>query len=393
MRAGTRQKRAIGAPAAPLSEFSRASLVVVARRRGRALLLSLLLTACSWQPRNPSDVTAQRLRDLKSPDAETRANAALYLRFSPTPRDKRWSVPALAKALDDADEKVKFNAYESLVDLTGNSTLPRKSDAWLGWWAKMVESYDASNKPPEDEVRKMRATMHSEEAVLLMAQGNFRGAETRLVQAVHLDPEQASYHVNLAKCYINMRRFEDALNKSLDAIRINPDLPEAYANEGEAYEGLGKSYEAITAYKEALSREDRKRKDWHTRYRLARLYLKSNMLEEAAGSIREALEVNPRQPQLHVSAALIYYAREEYYAAWQEVEKVRELGYDWRDQDFTKKLQRELRRMGMDFPEDDSQQRPPPALREPGLDVLLSPPATGGPSSEKPEKPPVPAPK
>lgn len=307
----------------------------------------LLATGCNG-PGKMSRYTAQLIRDLKSPDEQTRQGAALQLGFKHN--EKRFVMLELAKYVDDKDPILANNAHQSLQNLTGDDSIPQERQAWEDYVRRLLKSLDETGKPPVDTIKKEQAKLRNQEGYYLLSCGNFLEAEQKFLNAIALDPDNADYHNNLAKSYLNMQRYRDGLQYSMRAIALNPDLAVAYMNEGDAYAGLEKPYEATNAYLEAL-KLDKDRKDWATRLKLAKLYLKQGMLDDAQSQIDTAIEINAREPDVRAAAALIRYGRQEYYKSWQQVLKVQELGYDMNPA-FITKLKIELRRMGMDFPED-----------------------------------------
>jgi len=332
------------------------------------LLAAPLLAGCSYS-KGPDHYTAQLLRDLKSPDEEQRRGAAVQMGFlQDMAKQKKYAMPALAKLVEDKDPILANNAHQSLQRLTGDETVPQEQKAWEGYVKRLVTSLDKEGKPDAELLKKEKAKLANEEGVLAMASGDYLGAEQRFLSALGLCPDNGDYHSNLAKNYLNMRRYDEALRYAMRAIAINPDLDVAYMHEADAYAGLGKNYEATNAYLEAIKR-DKSNSNWAAHLSLAKLYMKQGMLDDAQTQIDAGISINPRQPNLHVQAALIRYGRQEYFKSWQEVEKVRELGYDWEDKGFLTKLKAELRKMGMTFPDEEDTKKPLPALNTGDFDA------------------------
>ena len=63
-------------------------------------------------------------------------------------------------------------------------------------------------------------------------------------QAIHIKPDDAKAHYNLALAYGKLGRYDKAIEAYKQAIRINPDDVDAYYNLGWADE-LGRYDEAI----------------------------------------------------------------------------------------------------------------------------------------------------
>jgi tetratricopeptide (TPR) repeat protein len=348
------------------------------------LVLCVLLLAAAGCKRNegPDKITAQLLRDLKSPEEENRRRAATLLGFKNTPQQKRIVMPVLAQLVEDKDPILAMNAHQALQQLTGDDTVPQERRAWEDYVKRLIAAWDKTGKPPEEIIKPEKAKLANEEGIQFMHDGDFLSAEARFLYAIGLDTNNANYHCNLAKCYLNMKRYDDALRFARRAITLNPDLGEAYMQEGDAYAAMEEPYKAINAYREAVKRDSEGR-NWGVHHSLAKLYLKNAMLDEAQAAIEQAIKINPRQPHLFATAALIRYGREEYFKAWQEVQKIRELGYE-PDPGFLAKLKIELRKMGMEFPQETNVEKPLPALDTKDIGPLP------GPKKEpnKPEPPP-----
>ena len=85
------------------------------------------------------------------------------------------------------------------------------------------------------------------------AQGNFKKAETFLVEALRFDPSMSiAYHM-LANSLLQQDENGSAAVQYQQALRLDPELVDAYNNLGVALYRLGRYEDAIAAYNEALA--------------------------------------------------------------------------------------------------------------------------------------------
>ena len=75
------------------------------------------------------------------------------------------------------------------------------------------------------------------------------------------------------------------------------------------------------------------------------------LLELAISECELAATMRPDIPEIYVTQSLACYGAGQYYRAWQAVEKVHQLGFDWTDPDFIVRLLRERKQMEKDFVE------------------------------------------
>lgn len=72
------------------------------------------------------------------------------------------------------------------------------------------------------------------------------------VRAITLKPKDCSAHLNLAVCYYQLGRLEDAERYCLRAIELDPSAPSGHTNLGAVYDAQSRPHDAIAEYKKSL---------------------------------------------------------------------------------------------------------------------------------------------
>jgi tetratricopeptide (TPR) repeat protein len=73
-----------------------------------------------------------------------------------------------------------------------------------------------------------------------------------LNEAIKLKPDLVEAYNNRGKAYGDLGQHQQAITDYNEAIRLKPDLADAYYNRGKAYGDLGQHQQAITDYNEAI---------------------------------------------------------------------------------------------------------------------------------------------
>lgn len=336
----------------------------VSRLGGEAVMRNLwlavpLLLGCVRG--GPSEITADRIRALRSGPLQERRLAARHVILRERMEDTRYIVPALIEVLDEKDPILRMNAYQSLCHLT-REELPLDKEAWQNWLnhVESIRDMDKEFGGTGHAVQTERAKMLNTRGLLRMREGIFASAVQCFQQAIDLDP-QAAYHSNLARCYVNMRDHRRAIIACEDALAKAPNLQMAYLNMGDAWAGmreLDHAYEAYSSYKKTV-KLDLRRTNWAAHWGLSKILFRrahatssEDLYDEAAGEIQKAVAIARRAgelkdiPQLHRDAALIYYGLGRYYQAYKETIELEKAGYTWGDEDFLRKIDDKLAEMG-----------------------------------------------
>lgn len=118
---------------------------------------------------------------------------------------------------------------------------------------------------------------------------------------VSKSPNKARPHLNLGESLSELKRFDEALDHYLVAIRIKPDYTKAYINLGNAMLRQEKTDEAINYYREAL-RLGPSHAVAHNN--LGHILIKQNKVQEAIYHYTEALRLEPDSAGTHYNLAI-----------------------------------------------------------------------------------------
>ena len=113
-------------------------------------------------------------------------------------------------------------------------------------------------------------------------------------EALRINPELAEAWNNLGVAYSNINHYDDAVAALREALRINPEDAEAWNNLGATYRDLRRYDAAIAAYREALRINPEDTKAW---YNLGLVYDILDRYDAAIAAYREALRINPEDAE------------------------------------------------------------------------------------------------
>lgn len=96
---------------------------------------------------------------------------------------------------------------------------------------------------------------------------------------------------------------EAAFSAYGEAIRLDPDYPEAHYNVGVAYTRQGRPAEALSAYREAI----RIRPDFaHAHDGMGKIYAQMRSFNEARIAFRNAIKIDPNYADAYLDLALLF---------------------------------------------------------------------------------------
>ncbi len=84
--------------------------------------------------------------------------------------------------------------------------------------------------------------------------GHLDQAAKEFEEAAWLDPEDAEVQFNLGTSYLSMGLFEQALINFSNAVRLRPDMPDAWGNRAVAHAALGEDGKSQADIEEAERR-------------------------------------------------------------------------------------------------------------------------------------------
>lgn len=120
------------------------------------------------------------------------------------------------------------------------------------------------------------------------------------------NPRNALYPYWLSRLDYDAMRFASAIAEAQQALQLDPSLMKAYDNLGLCYEAIGRYDRAIEAYRNAirLNRAQRPCSPWPP-CDLGALLVKLGRLDEAALSLQESLDCDPRFSRAHYQRGLL----------------------------------------------------------------------------------------
>lgn len=215
------------------------------------------------------------------------------------------------------------------------------------------------------EVRREEADAHYRMANSYLQQGrgfqdetNRRKAYPELMEAIRLDPDNASYHLVLGTIYLYNREFPVAEREIKKALDLDPNLGDARNNLGLVYIEQGRLNEAIVEFKKAVGNFSYQTAEVayfnlgrasflvgnyteaaealnrslailptnvEARFFLGRSYVKLGRLGDAEKAFQAALEMDPDAPRTHYELGVVLFKRDRKEEASQHFQKVMKL--------------------------------------------------------------------
>jgi tetratricopeptide (TPR) repeat protein len=140
------------------------------------------------------------------------------------------------------------------------------------------------------------AEPHYKWGIVLMNQGRLQEAIGHYEQALRLNPDFPEAHYDWGNALMNEGRLQEAIGHYEQALRINPDFAKAHNNWGDALMNQGRLQEAIGHYEQAL----RLNPDYaEAHYNLGLALEKMGSVTDAIPHLERALQLNPDLPSAH----------------------------------------------------------------------------------------------
>lgn len=170
--------------------------------------------------------------------------------------------------------------------------------------AKPVSESKTSELPNVAESSKREARRLNDEAYALMGQGNYRAALPKCREAIRLDPNLPEAHKNLALVFCDLGRYAEALPECREAIRLKPDLDKSHFVLGKILLGMGDYEGCIQANQEAIRLNPRYAKAYFSLGVALRML---GQLEKALAAYQKADALVPNQPDLQLNTGVVLY--------------------------------------------------------------------------------------
>ena len=184
------------------------------------------------------------------------------------------------------------------------------------------------------EVQPDIATGYQNMGVLYCQLGEWDPCVVAFQKALEFDKNPIFYS-NLGTAYFYLKRYDEAAQMALQAIRLDPNSDTPVGNLADAYRWSGKRQDAIAAYDKALALGYQQMavnpKDAATMGRMAQYFYRKGDMTHAVDFIRRARSIDPKDPKLVYVNAQIDVAAHRTAAAWQELEEALRGGYSVRE--------------------------------------------------------------
>jgi tetratricopeptide (TPR) repeat protein len=185
----------------------------------------------------------------------------------------------------------------------------------------------------------------------LFDQGETTKAIEVLLEAVKMDPDLAEAYFKLGVAYALVEADENSLDNTEETptpARGTKKTPERKKNSEKAFEG------AVTAYKKILAKNE---EDHVAHFYLGLTYNKLNEDEEAAKSLREAVKLQPENTEYQTELGAIYIKLAKYHEAVAALKKALEIDPGNIDaEEMLEKAEAGKKRIEFDPPKKDEKQ-------------------------------------
>jgi tetratricopeptide (TPR) repeat protein len=240
-----------------------------------------------------------------------------------------------------------FNAYDRHGLALVNEFTTKLAPMEIKEYTKAIEA-----NPRDAKAYLLRGQAYSEK-------GQYDQAIADFTRALEINPRDTEAYLNRGHAYIDKKQYDRAISDYGKILEIKPRDADAYVNRGTAYARKGQPDQAIADYTRALEIDP---KNATAYYNLGVTHMKNRQLDQAIVNFNKALEIKPmdmdslvkrghsyRQKgqfdlaiadytkalanapggvEAYVGRAKAYFGKKEYDKAWEEVRKVRSLGYE-----------------------------------------------------------------
>jgi len=180
--------------------------------------------------------------------------------------------------------------------------LPSVGVAWLvGLGATKLWSRTAASPAPRRALALVAVTVGMLYAArIVIRDRDWKNDIVLYTRTLEVAP-QPLFYLNLGRALAGQGRIDEAIAQYSQALRINPDFPEAHYNLGHALAGQGKIDEAIAQYSQALRIEP----DFtEAHINLGVALARQGRFDEAMAHYSQALRINPDSPAVHNNLGL-----------------------------------------------------------------------------------------
>ena len=218
---------------------------------------------------------------------------------------------------------------EWLADIKPGKTLQGNKRSQVDWLTRSVSLEQAKDSPKLLDWTQQWTKAEPQNAtawfVLGIAFVNLKRYDDAIEayrQAIRLNPEYAGAWSNLGDAYSNLKRYDDAIAAFRQAIRINPEDAIAWNNLGITYSDLKRYDDVIAASRQAIRINPEYANAW---YSLGITYANLKRYDDAITAYRQAIRINPEDANSWNNLALAYAMSGNTTAALQAVKSLQRL--------------------------------------------------------------------
>jgi protein O-GlcNAc transferase len=133
--------------------------------------------------------------------------------------------------------------------------------------------------------------------------GDPAGAEAYILEAIEIDPKQATYHKDLGNVYRRMKRYGAAKSAFCRALSLSPNFDEAYYDLGLLYHNIHWLQQALACYLRCIEINPRFTKAYNN---AGLIYLDRREAEIAKQFFNKAVENDPQFAGAHLNLGIAY---------------------------------------------------------------------------------------
>jgi tetratricopeptide (TPR) repeat protein len=144
-------------------------------------------------------------------------------------------------------------------------------------------------------------------------------------QTLFIDLSNAKTFFNRGNVFVKIGEYDKAISDYIQTLTIYPYYIEVYYNRGNAYFSKREYNKAISDYTHVLRINPR---DFKPHVMRGIAYIMNEEYDRAISDFDQAVRINPNDVKAYHNRAIAYSGKGEYDKAWEDVKKLRSLGFD-----------------------------------------------------------------
>ena len=196
--------------------------------------------------------------------------------------------PAKDPQIEQYIKKAMLNPESAEIQADLGSLYAQKQD-----WNKAIACYQKALA-----LDPKLARVHRNLAKVFSQAGKEAEATKSWYEALRLEPKavNAQQHLSVGNSLVNYQQLDKAVVCYQNAIKLQPNLSEAYHRWGEILLKQGNGNKAVAVYRHGVKHNPTDLVCW---YRLAEIYQTQKDWQKAMNCYQQLLKLQPRSPQLH----------------------------------------------------------------------------------------------